>query len=102
MKRHRVVCAPRVWRQLAQLRDYVTAEVAADVADALVNDLIERCLTLREFAHSGTPRDDIRAGLRTITFRRRAKIGYVASGDDVVILTIAYGGQDLAGLLRSE
>ncbi|WP_422057800.1 type II toxin-antitoxin system RelE/ParE family toxin [Sphingomonas sp.] len=94
--------APRVWRQLDALRAYVTQEASAEVADGLTNDLIERCLTLAEFAHRGTPRDDLRPGLRTIPFRRRATIGYVASGDDVVILTIAYAGQDLAGMLRGD
>ncbi len=102
MKRYRVVFASRVWRQLDALRAYVTQEASAEVADDLTSDLIERCLTLAEFAHRGTPRDDLRPGLRTIPFRRRATIGYVVSGDDVVILTIAYAGQDLAGMLRGD
>ena len=102
MKRHRVVLAPRVWRQLEQLRAYFTQQASAEIADALTGDLIDRCLTLGEFAHRGTPRDDIRSGLRSIPFRRRATIGYIVEGDDVVVLTIAYAGQDLAGLLRTD
>lgn len=102
MKQYRVVFAPRVWQQLDQLRAYVTEHSAADMADRLVSDIIDRCLTLSAFTQRGTPRDDIRPGLRSIPFRRRATIGYVIEGDDVVVVTVAYAGQDLAGLLQSD
>ena len=47
----------------------------------------------------GTRRDDIRLGLRTIGFERRATIAFRIVGREVVIVRIFYGGRDFERLL---
>ena len=42
----------------------------------------------------GTSRDDVRQGLRSIPFRRRATIFYAIDGTVVTIVGIAYAGRD--------
>jgi toxin ParE1/3/4 len=57
---------------------------------------IERfCMGMTAFPQRGTARDDLRAGLRTIGFERRATIAFSLRGDDVVILRILYAGRSL-------
>jgi toxin ParE1/3/4 len=45
-------------------------------------------------------RDDIRPGLRTIGFERRATIAFQVKRAEVVIVRIFYGGQDYERALR--
>lgn len=57
-------------------------------------------MTLRTFPEKGTRRDDIRRGLRTMGFERRATIVFQVRKTDVVIVRIFYGGQDYERALR--
>jgi toxin ParE1/3/4 len=50
---------------------------------------------MTSFPQCGTSRDDIRPGLRTLGFERRATIAFTAQGDDVIILRILYAGRSL-------
>ena len=72
------------------------------MADGFTDELLERCQSLEAFPERGTPRGEIREGLRTIPFRRTVTIGYVIEGSDVVVVALAYRGQDLRDLLQRE
>jgi toxin ParE1/3/4 len=50
----------------------------------------------------GTRRDDIRPGLRTVGFERRATIAFRIVGREVVIIRIFYGGRDFERILHSS
>ena len=50
----------------------------------------------------GTRRDDIRPGLRTIGFERRATIAFRIVGREVVIIRIFYGGRDFERILHDS
>jgi toxin ParE1/3/4 len=50
----------------------------------------------------GTLREDVRPGLRTIGFRRRATIAFAVEGDTVTILGIFHGGQDYEADLPAD
>lgn len=50
----------------------------------------------------GTRRDDIRPGLRTIGFERRATIAFRIVDREVVIIRIFYGGRDFESILRDS
>jgi toxin ParE1/3/4 len=54
---------------------------------------------LSEFPKRGTPRDDLRPGLRTIAWRRRVTIAFVVEDADVVVIGLFYGGRDFESLL---
>ena len=46
-------------------------------------------------------RDDIRPGLRTISYRRRVIVAFTVDATDVTILGIFYGGRDYRSALRT-
>jgi toxin ParE1/3/4 len=48
----------------------------------------------------GARRDDIRPGLRTIGFERRATIIFQVTESEVLIVRILYGGRDADRVLR--
>jgi toxin ParE1/3/4 len=59
-------------------------------------------MALATFPKRGTRRDDIRPGLRTMGFERRATVVFQVSKDELVIVRIFYGGQDYEGALHGK
>lgn len=55
----------------------------------------ELCLNLSTMPERGTARFDLRPGLRTIGFERKATIAFRVKGDSVAILRILYRGRSL-------
>ncbi|WP_264578178.1 MULTISPECIES: type II toxin-antitoxin system RelE/ParE family toxin [unclassified Sphingobium] len=94
--------APEAEAQLISLFRYIAREASGDIASRYVGAIVEHCEKLADFPHRGTPRDDLRPGLRTIAFRRRVTIAYSAIGVSVTVLGIFYGGQDFAALLADD
>jgi toxin ParE1/3/4 len=94
--------SPEAKEQLGALYRYLAAEAAPEIARAYTAAIAEKCETLADFPNRGTPRDDLRPGLRTIPFRRRATIVYAVMRDTVVIIGIVYAGRDLEAMLREE
>jgi toxin ParE1/3/4 len=64
--------------------------------------IVDHCEKLGDFPKIGTPRDDIRPGLRTLSFRRRATIAYAVGPTTILILGVFYGGQDFETMLRED
>lgn len=85
--------------QVDDISTWIADRASADVASRFAHDLLERCRSLELFPHRGTPRSNIRDGLRTIPFPRTVTIGYVIAGAAVVITGFAYRGQELAACL---
>jgi plasmid stabilization system protein ParE len=90
---YRVVFSRRARGQIADIRDYLSHNAGAEAADRIVGALLDRCVELAVFPDRGTPRDALGKGVRTIPFRRNATIGYVVNGTDVVMIGIAWRGQ---------
>lgn len=86
--------------QLDELYDYVVAAGSPSAAADLVDAIVTFCEGLTHFPLRGHARDDIRPGLRTIGFRRRAVIAFVVHDESLVILGVFYGGRDYEPLLR--
>lgn len=98
----RVVLSPRAKRQLRALYRYIEREALADIATDYTGALLEQIERLSRFPERGTPRDDLRPGVRTIPFRRRVTIAYAVKPTTVRILGIFYGGRDTEALMREE
>ena len=98
----RVVFRREALAQLDELYDFVAAAGSPLAAADLVDAIVTFCEDLAPFPLRGTARDDIRPGLRTIGFRRRAVVAFVVRADAVVILGVFYGGRDYEPVLRSE
>lgn len=97
-----VLFAPEAEAQLIALFRYIAREASPEIADSYVGAIVAHCEKLADFPERGTPREDIRPGLRTISFRRRVTIAYAFDGTSVTIVGIFYGGQDFAALMAGE
>ena len=97
--RYNVSFAPEAEAQLLSLYRYLAAEASPEIAERYLGAIVEHCEKLEHFALRGTPRDDIRRGLRTIQFKRRVTIAYAVTDNRVTVLGIYYGGQDFETLL---
>lgn len=98
----RVVFRREALAQLDVLYDFVAAAGSPVAAADLVDAIVTFCEDLAPFPLRGHARDDIRPGLRTIGFRRRAIVAFVVRDDAVVVLGVFYGGRDYEPVLRSE
>ena len=50
----------------------------------------------------GAPRDDLRPGLRMLSFRRRVTIAYRIKANVVTILELFYPGQDFEKIVLDD
>ncbi|MFB6575780.1 type II toxin-antitoxin system RelE/ParE family toxin [Kocuria palustris] len=76
-----VVYSPRARQQLTELYYWITEQSGSpDLAEGFATAIIDYCDELADSPMIGLARDDIRPGLRTIGFRRRAVI---ATGREV-------------------
>jgi toxin ParE1/3/4 len=94
--------APQAERDLTELFDYIASAATPEIATRYVDELISYCESLATFPDAGTPRDDIRPGLRTTGFRGRVVIAFATIDDAVVILGVYYGGRDFETLLAES
>jgi toxin ParE1/3/4 len=92
---HRVVFRPSAEEDLDRIDDYIARDNPL-AASAFVRRIRERCQALAELPHCSTRRDDLRAGLRTVGFERRATIVFRIEGRTVRIRRILYGERDLS------
>ena len=99
MKRYTVRFALEAEAQILSLRRHIAQASSAVIALQFTRSIVYQCEKLGIFPQRGTPRDDIRPGVRTIAFRRRVVIAYLIEGSDVVVLGIFYGGQDFETLI---
>ena len=97
-----VIFAPEAQADLLQLYDYIAAEVGDDIAGDYIDRIEGACMALETFPNRGTRRDDIRPGLRTLGFERRATIVFQVQRTTVVIVRVFYGGQDFERALRGQ
>lgn len=100
MKRLKVSFRPRAEADLFGLHGYIAEQYGLAVAGAYIERIEAACVALAAFPERGTQRDDIRPGLRTIGFERRATIAFQVKKTEVVIVRIFYGGQDFERALR--
>jgi toxin ParE1/3/4 len=71
-----------------------------EIADRLIDTIIERFLLLSRHPHIGRRRDeDLRPGLRSFPVGEYVII-YRAEGKDVFILHVLRGSRDIASILR--
>jgi toxin ParE1/3/4 len=91
----RVVFSRSAQADLDQLYTWLENRAGKQIAAGYTERIKNSCLALASFPERGTKRDDIRPGVRTIGFERRATIVFAIRGDSVRILRIAYGGREL-------
>jgi len=93
---YRVVLRPRAVADLQSIFTWVAEEAGLDTALAYDRRIREACEKLADFPRRGTPREPLMAGLRSLTFERRATIYYLIERNSVRIVRILGAGQDPA------
>lgn len=101
MKKYEVSFRPHAESDLFGLYRYIAEESGHAVAGTYIDRIEAACLALETFPKRGTRRNDIRPGLRTMGFERRATIVFQVMKAEVVIVRIFYGGQEYERALRS-
>jgi plasmid stabilization system protein ParE len=99
---HRVVFAPEADAQLTALYRYIEIQASPSIAKRFTDAILSRCEDLADMPFQGTPRDDIRPGMRTLAYKRRVLIAYDVEDEIVTIIAVFYGGQDFESLLRED
>jgi toxin ParE1/3/4 len=74
---------------------WIADQAGLEVALAYTSRIERFCRQMTPFPQRGTLRNDIRPGLRTLGFERRATIAFTVRGDEVIILRILYAGRSL-------
>ncbi|WP_293859566.1 type II toxin-antitoxin system RelE/ParE family toxin [uncultured Alsobacter sp.] len=98
-----VVLRPAAQRDLDALYAYIRdARGDPAVAIGYLRRIRTFCQGLATLTLRGHQRDDIRAGLRIVSFERRVVIAFIVDGDTVVIGRVFYGGRDYETLLNEE
>ncbi len=100
MRKFEVSFRPLAEADLFGLYRFIAEEAGHEAAGAYIDRIEAACRTLETFPRRGTRRDDIRPGLRTMGFERRATIVFQVKRAQVMIVRIFYGGQDYEPVLR--
>ena len=81
---------------LSVVFDYVEDRAGPAIATNFVNKLYDFCRRLEHTPERGTKRDEVRAGLRSIGYRRHATILFEVDHrrHRVIIVGIYYGGRN--------
>ena len=92
---HEVRFDPRARNDLTAIFDWIADHAGFDIADGYIERIETAYRKLTDFPRRGTQRDDLKPGLRTIAFERRATIAYSFEGATVTIERVLYGGRDV-------
>jgi toxin ParE1/3/4 len=99
-----VVFAEDAQQQLDRLYAYIAKESGDVRADAYIEGIVARCLSLATFPERGTKRDDIRPNLRTMGHERSATIAFSIdrATQAVTIIGVFYGGRNMDAFLGND
>jgi len=92
---------PMAEADLRELYDYIAREAGDTIAGNYIDRIEAACMSLETSPQRGTKRDNIRPGIRTMGFERRATIVFRVLKSEVLIVRIFYGGQDYERALRA-
>lgn len=102
----RIHFTPEARHQLHHLDEWITEKASADTARRFVAAILDHIDGTLLFPLAGRARDDVRPGMRSLTYKKRTLIAYEvdeSSGEVVVnILWVFHGGQDWEAALRDD
>jgi plasmid stabilization system protein ParE len=91
----RVVFAESARADLDDIFAWIADHAGIEVALAYAARIEQFCRKMTSLPQRGAKRDDLRPGLRTAGFERRATIAFTVKDEDVIILRILYAGRSL-------
>jgi toxin ParE1/3/4 len=93
--RYRVGFMPAAVDDLDRLQSHISERAGEVVAERYVARVHAFCMRLTDVPPRGTARDDIRPGLRTAGFERRATVAFVVMDPEVRIVRVLPRGLDV-------
>ncbi len=101
---YRVVFSASAEADLFAIYDYIAERASAEIALRFVERIETYCHGFADMPERDMRRDDLRPGLRTVGFRRRATILFEVDhvAGRVVIHGIYYAGRSVGGLMEIE
>ncbi|CVI15151.1 type II toxin-antitoxin system RelE/ParE family toxin [Agrobacterium radiobacter] len=96
MKHYIVRLSPEAESDLLRIYAFISEKSASrEVGRRYVDRITGFLASFETFPERGTVRSDIRDGLRIIGFENRVSVAFIVDDDNVVVLRIAYGGQQI-------
>jgi toxin ParE1/3/4 len=89
-----LVYLPRADADLDRIYHWLAPRAGAAVALAYVARIEAACQRLTDFPRRGSPREELKHGIRTVPFERRATIYYRVTETAVEIARILHRGLD--------
>jgi toxin ParE1/3/4 len=90
-------------QDIKDIFDWIVSESGYPlVAEKFVNRIYGICEILGEFPLKGRARDDLRQGVRTVAFERKAVIAYRVLANEVEVTNIFYGGRDWEAIISDS
>jgi toxin ParE1/3/4 len=99
-----VVISARAENDLIAIFDYIAARAGAGIAGRFTDRIEAYLLGFADTPERGTKRDDLRPGLRTVGFRRRATILFEVdrARRRVVIYGVYYAGRSFEDVTEDD
>lgn len=87
----------------ADLTDIWTyrAESGEELADKLIEEIVEQLIMLSSFPQAGRKRPEIKEGLRSFVVERHV-IFYRLADQDIEVVRVLYGTRDLKSVLSED
>jgi toxin ParE1/3/4 len=98
----RVIIRAMAQEQLRELHSYIVESGRRAIADRYIDALLRHCDSLGAFPMRGVAREDLRPGLRLTHYKGRAVIAYPVRPDQVEVLGVFYGGQDVNAAFEED
>lgn len=102
MIRRQVVYAPAARSDLLRLLNWLAEVASPELAIGYVEQIEDFADRLAFASERGTRREDIRPGLRIVSYRRRVLLAFEVAEYTVTVLRIFYGGQNWEGAWDDE
>ena len=93
------VFGPEAETHYAELCRYITDQMSLKVAQRFTDAIVDHCFGLNIFPNRGFLHDDLRPGLRTISFCGCVTIAYAVDTAVITALAIRYTSQDIDAIV---
>ncbi len=98
-----LVLRPQAEGDLADIYRYISEQSSAATAIRYLRRIRNWCDQLLAFPEAGRARNDLRTGIRILTFEKRVVIAYVIlPSGDIEIGRFFYGGRNYEAIISGE
>ena len=100
MKRYRIGYEPEARTDLDDIYGWIAREGGVRIADGFVSRLGTFCDGLENSPLRGPIHNELKVGVRTVTFEKSVTVAFLVSGDRVDIVRFLYRGRNLAAAFK--